>query len=261
MTLSQTAVADMADAQRVHAYLRAMAERSGAGAVGPFAVLFSDNPSPFANYAIPRDFADPSPAEVAALIAAFRARDRKPRLEYVPAAAPAVEAALTAAGFEIELRPPLMTRRPDGSVPPPPPPGFDLNFVDAAPDVRAARTVQREAFGEAGAATDAEVAFELAALARGRRMLCARDLATGEIVGVGGLMKPRDAVTEVVGIGVRPAFQRRGLGQAIADGLARAAFEAGCALAFLSAKDDAAGAVYLRVGFERRMPMLFMSGD
>lgn len=257
MTLPSTTPAELADAQYVHAYLRAMAARSGPARVGPFAVLFSDDPSPFANYAIPLDFAEPTPAEIAALVAAFRARDRKPRLEYVPAAAPAVEAALAAAGFQVELRPPLMTRRPDGSTAPPPPPGFDLVFVQDPVEVRAARAVQGEAFGQPP--SDEEVAFELSALARGRRMLCARDLATGEIVGAGGLMKPRDRVTEVVGIAVRPACRRQGLGQALADGLARAAFEAGCALAFLSAKDDAAGAVYLRVGFQRRTPMLFMS--
>ena len=259
MTLPSTTPAELADAQYVHAYLRAMAARSGPAHVGPFAVLFSDDPGPFANYAIPLDFAEPTSAQVAALVAAFRARDRKPRLEYVPAAAPAVEAALAEAGFEVELRPPLMTRRPVGSTAPPPPAGFELVFVQGPAEVRAARAVQGEAFGQAAPPSDQEVAFELAALARGRRMLCARDLATGEIVGAGGLMKPRDQVTEVVGIAVRPAFRRRGLGQAIADGLARAAFEAGCALAFLSAKDDAAGAVYLRVGFQRRTPMLFMS--
>ena len=261
MTLPSTHPADLADAQLVHAYLRAMAARPGAEQVGPFAALFSDDPSPFANYAIPLDFAAPSPEDVAALVAAFQTRDRKPRLEYVPAAAPAVEAALAAAGFTVELRPPLMTRRPDGSTPPPPPEGFDLAFVTDPVEVRAARAVQGEAFGEPRPPSDAEVGFELAALAHGRRMLCARDLATGEIVGVGGLMTPRDGVTEVVGIAVRPALRRRGIGQAIADGLARAAFEAGCALAFLSAKDDAAGAVYLRVGFQRRTPMLFMSRD
>jgi len=63
----------------------------------------------FLNYAMPDDGADPDDAEVSALVAAFRAADRMPRVEFLPSVAPAVEARLTAHGWTVDDRLPLMT--------------------------------------------------------------------------------------------------------------------------------------------------------
>ncbi|MGI5284990.1 hypothetical protein ACQEVF_16845 [Nonomuraea polychroma] len=69
----------------VHAYLRSMAGPT-ASRVGSFTVRFDehDDALPF-NYAIPDDDSAPTADEVAELVAAFRERDRTPRLEYVSA--------------------------------------------------------------------------------------------------------------------------------------------------------------------------------
>ena len=73
--------------------------------MGPFLILFSPATKlPFLNYAIPDDDTDPSVAEIDLLIAAFRNADRLPRLEFLPTAAPALEATLVGAGFTVEGR-------------------------------------------------------------------------------------------------------------------------------------------------------------
>lgn len=246
--------ADLADAAAVQAFLRARA-RDG-DQVGPFSVLFSPGDRGlYANYAIPADAAQPTASDIAALEEAFRTRKRTPRLEYVPAAAPAVEPALLAAGFEVELRPPLMTRRRTVASPQPDPAGFSLVFVEDPEPLSQAVTVAAEAFG--GQSVDAQ--WLMSTVVRGGRVLLAHDRASGEPAGTGAFIRPLGGVTEVVGIGVRPAFRRRGLAQAMTAMLADAAFEGGCHLMFLSAAGEAQSEIYTRAGFLRRTPMLFLS--
>ncbi len=245
---------DRADAAAVQNFLRTRA-RSGTQ-VGPFSILFSaDDPSPFANYAVPMDDAQPNAAEVAALEEAFRVRKRQPRLEYVPAAAPAVEGALAAAGFSVEMRPPLMTRRANATARKPEPTGFDFRFVEATEHLAEAVRVGAEAFG----GDEADAQWLMGAVRRGGRVLVAYGQETGEAAGVGAFIRPLGGVTEVVGIGVRPAFRRQGLAQAITSTLAEAAFASGCCLAFLSAAGEAQSSIYARAAFVRQSPMLFIS--
>ncbi|MGH3717456.1 MAG: hypothetical protein ACRDRI_01180 [Pseudonocardiaceae bacterium] len=62
------------------------------------------------NYAVPGDGVDPTPDQVAKLIAAFTDRDRTPRLEYLPALCPAVEPALlTRACLTVGITTPFLT--------------------------------------------------------------------------------------------------------------------------------------------------------
>jgi ribosomal protein S18 acetylase RimI-like enzyme len=252
--------ADMADALLVHAYSRSLAGRSNDEMVGPFAVLFSErNPSPHANYAIPLDFAEPSPAEVAALIAAFAARERQPRLEFAPSAAPKLEAALLAAGFTVELRPPMMTRRPMPAVPTLELDGFDIALAETDQEFLDHAAVQKEAFDDPMPLGEADIAGLRRSLRRGGYVLVAHCRETGEAAGAGAFMPPQNGVTEVVGIAVAPAFRRRGLAEAMTGVLAEQAFRAGCTMAFLSAAGEAQSAIYARAGFVRRSPMAYMS--
>jgi ribosomal protein S18 acetylase RimI-like enzyme len=259
-THTDDAAADLADALLVHAYSRALAGRSNSKSVGPFAVLFSDrNPSPYSNYAIPLDFAQPTPADIAALIAAFRARDRQPRLEFAPSAAPAVEPALLAAGFTVELRPPMMTRRPSPALAAPQVEGFDLTAPETDQALLDHASVQRAAFGDASPADESDVAGRRRSVRGGGYVLVAHWHETGEAAGAGAYMPPRGRVTEITGIAVAERFRRRGLGQAITCALADQAFRAGCTMAFLSAAGEAQSAIYARAGFVRRSPMAYMS--
>jgi ribosomal protein S18 acetylase RimI-like enzyme len=252
--------ADMADALLVHAYSRSLAGRSNDEMVGPFAVLFSErNPSPHANYAIPLDFAEPSPAEVAALVAAFAARDRQPRLEFAPSAAPKLEPALLASGFTVELRPPMMTRRPTPAVPPLELGGFDIALAETDQDLLDHATVQKAAFDDPAPLGEAQIAALRRSLRRGGYVLVAHCRETGEAAGAGAFMPPQNGVTEVTGIAVAQRFRRRGLAQAMTGILAEQAFRAGCTMAFLSAAGEAQSAIYARAGFVRRSPMAYLS--
>lgn len=85
----------------VQNHARSRALRAGQHArSGPFVLRFDPRwASPYVNYAIPDDGAAPTAAEVDALVQAFRERDRRPRLEYLPGCAPQAEPALLAAGL------------------------------------------------------------------------------------------------------------------------------------------------------------------
>ncbi len=254
------AAADLADALLVHAYSRAMTERSGDNRIGPFAVLFSDHsPSPYSNYAIPLDFTEPSPAEVAALIAAFQARDRQPRLEFAPSAAPKVEPALTLAGFTVEMRPPLMTRRPAPAMAALAVEGFNLTTPETDQAILDLAAVQKDAFDDPAPADETDVAALRRSVRRGGYALAAYHHQSGATAGAGAFTPPQNGVTEVVGIAVAPRFRRRGLAQAITGALAEQAFRAGCTMAFLSAAGESQSAIYARAGFIRRSPMAYMS--
>lgn len=67
----------------------------------------------------------------------------------------------------------------------------------------------------------------------------------------GGSHNPRGDVSEVVGVGVLPAYRRRGLAAAITAELARNALGQGVRTVFCSAEDDAVARVYESVGFRR----------
>ena len=67
----------------------------------------------------------------------------------------------------------------------------------------------------------------------------------------GGSHNPRGEVTEIVGVGVLPAYRRRGLAAAITARLARHALDNGVRTVFCSAQDDAVAHVYESVGFRR----------
>ena len=229
--------------------------------VGPFTATFDrDDPNTYLNYAIPDADARPSLEDVAALADAYRRRGRVPRLEYPPAAAPAVEATLVAGGFAVEAHLPVMTCTPATVV--------DLaaeadGFVVAVPesdaDWRGMRRAQHAAFGSGGGDEDgsdesggddaAELAHQRERLVAGGLALLARDTATGAIVGGGVATVPDEGITEIAGIGVLEDYRRRGIAGAITSGLAGAAFAAGLTTVWLTPGDDGAHRVYARAGF------------
>ena len=99
------------DADRaIMAFIRESRRAQDLPRVGAFVLLLSSATRlRFLNYAMPDDGADPDDAEVSALVAAFRAADRMPRVEFLPSVAPAVEPRLAAHGWSVEDRLPLMT--------------------------------------------------------------------------------------------------------------------------------------------------------
>jgi ribosomal protein S18 acetylase RimI-like enzyme len=247
MTASSIDVQRRALSVRLLGYLRALAERrSNSERVGPFVATFNDSDdNVFFNYAIPDDGAAPRPGEIAALCALFQARRRKPRLEYMPDAAPALEAALIAEGFSVEARLPTMVCTPAMGVREPAAPGFDVFNATLDADLADAERAQAEAFGGVSQGPDGL----RRAIAQGGIIVAARDVASGLIAGAGMATPPIDGISEIAGIGVREAFRRQGAAGAITALLTRLAFEAGVTLAWLTPEGVDAQRIYARAGF------------
>ena len=75
--------------QQLQQYVRTVATRDrDVERVGPFTATFDPHSTNrYLSYAFPDDAARPTPDDVAALIAAYRRRERIPRLEFLPAVA------------------------------------------------------------------------------------------------------------------------------------------------------------------------------
>jgi ribosomal protein S18 acetylase RimI-like enzyme len=240
---------------RIEAYLRANALRmEDHERVGPFLAGFdrqSDNP--YRNYAVPDDDASPGTVDIAALIAAFVRRVRTPRLEYVAEAAPRVEPALLAEGFIVEKRFPLLACAP-GMARDMPMQDFDIEPTKDECDLQAAAEALADAYNDA---VYADPFRRL--IAQGGVLAVARVRDTGIVVGAGMATPSHEGVCEIAGIGVRPAFQRRGVAGALTALLTREAFARGVALAWLTPGHDGAERIYARAGFVRASEQLHIS--
>jgi ribosomal protein S18 acetylase RimI-like enzyme len=228
--------------------------------IGPFTATFDrDEDNRYLNYAVPDAGARPMPEEVDELVAAYRARARVPRLEYIPQLAPEVEPVLLAAGFEVEGRLPLMTcagpddvRRLDVE-------DIDLVAPESDNDFRGAAAVQAEAYGGEVSPSQHAVDSLRRATAAGGVVVLARDAATGEPAGAGTCTAPEDGLTELTSVAVRSSFRRRGIAEALTGWLAERAFAAGMEDVFLMAAGDAEARIYARAGFTRSGEVLHIS--
>jgi ribosomal protein S18 acetylase RimI-like enzyme len=236
---------------RIQSYLRfAASQGRETQQIGCFLATFTlHDANPYINYAIPDDGAVPTHAEIDALVAAFKERQRKPRLEYLTPIAPDVEAALLAAGFEVETRTPLMICTP-GQQRLHLPPNIELIRATTDEELKAMSRAQGEAWGgDCSDPSPENIASTRDFIQAGAIAILARDMATGEPAGGGMCTVPGNQTTEVAGIGVRPAFRRRGIAQAITAQLAHEAFHSGVTLAFLMAAGGDEARIYERAGF------------
>jgi ribosomal protein S18 acetylase RimI-like enzyme len=226
-------------------------------AAGPFDVfLHETHEHPFLNYAIPHDDAEPTADDVATLIAAMHEAHRVPRLEFLPGAAPAAEAALLAGGFAVEGRYPVMVCERDAFTAPAPPEGVTLSAVDATStraDVAGLVGAQHAAFGEPFTEEDVDGFADAT-----HRMIAVLARAGGVPAGGGVCLRIHDATTELAGIGVVAAYRRRGIAAALTAELVRRAFAAGATTAFLTPGAPETARVYARVGFAPTVEMLHL---
>jgi N-acetylglutamate synthase-like GNAT family acetyltransferase len=141
--------------------------------------------------------------------------------------------------------------------------GLDVRLVTVADDLALMGAVAPVAFSTPGtevgqASFDAVRTMAIGADAdavefrrerlRTSRSVMAIALHDGNPIGVGS-HQPIGAVTEITGVGVVPAFRRRGIAAALTATLVEDALARGIQTIFLSAGDDAVARVYERVGF------------
>ncbi|MER5742369.1 GNAT family N-acetyltransferase [Streptomyces sp. NPDC002225] len=245
----------------VQTHARTLAQRSPDHLrIGPFTVRYNPDWSlKYANYAIPDQDAKPTAEDIDALIAAFRAHDRLPRLEFLPGSAPAVEPALLAAGFTVENRAPIMACVPGGLRTPKPVPELAIDEPSTDDGFATAALVQHHGYGGTGEPEEGTARWlRTAAEGGGVAALATLD---GVPVGAGGCSVPVDGLTELAGLAVADAYRRRGIGAALSAHLTATAFERGCRVVWLEPADDAVERIYAGIGFDRIGEKLNISLD
>lgn len=250
---------DRALARRIQDAIRADACRGREVAhIGDLtATLSLEDANPYLNYAIPDEEAAVSDGEVRELIAWYRDRQRKPRLEYLTGLAPEVERALVAEGFEVEGRLPLMTCTSQAADTLPE--GIELLLATADDEFEGVALAQWEAYESEGPVPK-RIARGLRRTAEsGGIVVLARDAATGEPAGAGLVTVPYEGFAELTSVGVRRAFRRRGIARVMAARLAREGLESGMTCVFLMAMGEDEARIYERAGFVRTSDVLHIS--
>ncbi|MFJ9831482.1 GNAT family N-acetyltransferase [Streptomyces sp. NPDC101169] len=213
--------------------------------------------SPYVNYATPFPGAEPTDRDVTALIGAFRARGLRPRLEFAPDAAPAVEPALRRAGFRTEAVHEYLVCTPATLVAPPAG-SLDVRAPHTDEDYRAIDTALAEAFAgefgpsEAGAARLRRTEEQGGAV----RFVRAPD---GTCAGGALCSAPAEDTAELAGVGTRPAYRGRGIAAAVTAALAGATFSRGTSSVWLEYSGEGSRRVYERVGFRPRGTRLYLT--
>ncbi len=233
---------------------------------GALVLFVAERGWPF--YARPRlDRAtDPTADEIRAVLARQSELEVPQALEWVQETAPSLAEAARAAGMTVHECPLLVL----GSLAEPRPGDGDgevrlmdaddsgLGTVNAA--ISVAFGTPGTAVGEPGVAERDDAAaspsaahrlgFTVEGLREGRAVQVAAFAGGAGVVG-GGSHNPRGEVSEIVGVGVLPAFRRRGLAGAVAHLLARQALDSGVSTVFCGAESADVARVYERVGFRR----------
>lgn len=214
--------------------------------VGPFLIHFdAHSDHPFRNYAIPDDGERPSSAEVSDLVAAFVARDRQPRLEYV-GPVPAVDEALATAGFVTDTRLPLMTTTHDELCVPDTPQGVEVGVAISEEELRAAAWVQNIAYSGDDEVTEADVDRLRTTDEENGVVVLARF--GGAPAGAGLYTPPCGGLAEIGAVAVLPEYRRRGLASVVSADLSRRVFAAGV-VPYLQTETHNEDRLYGRLGY------------
>lgn len=211
--------------------------------------------SPYLNYATPLPGARPTPADVAALIAAFTGRALKPRLEFAPDAAPDVEPALRAAGFTTEAEHEVLACTPETLRVPS---GHRVDIPHTDEEYAALDATLSEAFGGEFASSPEGAARLRRQQETGGvvRFVRAPD---GRCAGAAGCSAPAEDTAELAGVGTRPQYRGQGIAASVTATVAEAAFTAGASSVWLEYDGDGSKRVYERVGFRTAGRRLYLS--
>ena len=236
---------------------RGLARGSEVREVGPFRLYLWPRPEPFyRNRALPASTApggDWRPA-VAAMLAAFAAAGREPRLEFFAERWPGLPAALEMAGLRQELDAPVLaaTAPPAPGDPPRGTAGVRLLGPGVSRGTRQAFLAGAQAaFGHAttGQPDPGEVEQFGRDLDEGATLAAVRfdgdePLAGASLIGIG-------AEAELAGVWTAPGHRRRGHAAAVCAALMRRFFAAGGEVVWLAAGGEGSERLYRGLGFER----------
>jgi ribosomal protein S18 acetylase RimI-like enzyme len=247
--------------------------------IGGFvAGLDPETASPYINYATPLPGAEPTGRDVAALIAAFRERGLKPRLEFAPDAAPAVEPALRAAGFTTEetheylvctpdtlrvnnANPGRSDTAPDGSPQSDDAPRYIAQIVETPAtdeDYASLDAALSEAFG-GQFAPSAHGAARLRRVQENRGAVRFVRAPDGGCAGGASCSPPAVGTCELSGVGTRPLLRGRGIAAAVTAALTEAMFAQGAGSVWLEYSGEGSRRVYQHVGYQPQGTRLYMS--
>lgn len=250
--------------EEIDAYLDAVPRSAARGeAVGSLTLFVRESPG-WPYYARPTPGAGRvSPKDVRAARARQRDLGIPETFEWIEELSPEMGRAAAATGLEVREHP--LMHLPRGSFRPvDPPEGFPIRLIEPGDDLRWVHAVAAVAFanpgassGDAGLDAVGEVAERSpteageVALDRLRRGLTLTAAAfAGDVPVAVGSHQPVGETTEVVGVGVLPAFRRRGLGAAVTSALVADALTRGVSRVVLSAGDREIARVYEKLGFE-----------
>ena len=214
--------------------------------VGPYRLYFRrDSDMPELSYARPvRGEREGTLEEIAAVRAAFVARGRRPRWEYLEELNPQLAERLVTAGFPAPVPRPLQvvtleSFRPEASA------LAEVRPITLA-ETQPVDAVLTEAYGGNPAEATGEMLRGM--LERGACVIAA--FVDGTPVAAGGHSLVGQT-TEVAGIGTSTAWRCKGLAGAVTSALVADALSRGCTCVFLSAADESVARVYRRLGFTR----------
>ena len=246
---------------------------------GSLTLFVADRGWPF--YARPRleRTAEPTTAQVREVVARQAKLGVPQSLEWIHETAPTLAGVARDAGLTVHECPLLVfgspadplppgSRAPGSRAPGSPPGESEIRLMDGDdPALGAVNAVLEVAFNAPGTAVGAagtsdrdqatgapagahRLVFTREALQSGRTVRAGAFAGSAGAVG-GGSHNPRGAVSEIRGVGVLPAFRRRGLAGALARVLALHALEHGVTTVFCGAESDEVARVYEAAGFRR----------
>ncbi len=237
---------------------RGLARGSEVRDVGAFRLYLWPRPEPFyRNRALPVAAApggDWRPA-VAAMLAAFAAAGREPRLEFFADRWPGLAATLEVAGLRRELEAPVMTAETAppalSSDPARNPGGVRLLGPGVSRATRQAFLAGAQAaFGHGVGPPDPGEVEQLGRdLDEGATLAAARF--EGEVPVAGASLIGIGAEAELAGVWTAPGHRRRGHAAAVCAALMRRFFAAGGELVWLTAGGEGSEPLYRGLGFER----------
>jgi GNAT superfamily N-acetyltransferase len=182
-------------------------------------------------------------------VGAVRERQRQLNVpeafEWVDEVTPGLAAPAEAAGLEVGRHPLMLLQT---LAPAAWPADVEIRLATPSDDLLLFSAVADVAFGQPSRERDAaELAVRQARLRHGETVMAVA-FADGRPVGVGS-HNPLGSVTEIVGVGVLPAYRRRGIAAALSQALVEEAIRRGIRTIFLSAGDSNSSRVYARIGF------------